>query len=266
MAISQFNDARISYHRNDQNIGRKDLVDAWTKALSYADAEWCILASDDDVYAPTFLSEMMRLHEKYPACDLLHGRMDIIDYTSRVIHIAEPRDEYESAIQFIYNRACLRKEQCAPDFMFRRSAFLKCGGFVPFPLAWYSDDATWFKLAGNGVACSQDILFHFRNSGSNISSSFSNVKTKVAAGQMFITWLDEFSRALTPTNDEEQKMLTTMMRDAKAGVMRDACYDLGHTTPGSCLKMIFNAKVPITTKLKMLRLALPYFLLPKDKQ
>jgi len=258
--VRSFDDPRISYHRNERNIGGTDLVAAWTAALAYADSEWCILASDDDIYEPTFLAEMIRLSEKYPSCDLLHGRMDIIDGSDNAIRTAEPRAECESAVQFAYNRACLRMDQCAPDFMFRRSAFLEAGGFVSFPLAWYSDDATWFRLARNGVACTPDVQFHFRHSGINISASFDNAKTKLSSGQLFLQWLATFSQTLSPANNAERDMLDALLTGARKGVLREAGYCLGNTTPMTCLRTVFGLDIPFFDKATMLRIALPYFI------
>ena len=48
--VDEFHDDRLAYHRNERNIGGKDLVAAWNQAMEYAIGQWCVLASDDDVY------------------------------------------------------------------------------------------------------------------------------------------------------------------------------------------------------------------------
>ena len=47
--VDEFNDPRLTYNRNETNIGGKDLVAAWNKALSYAYVQvaYTILASRD---------------------------------------------------------------------------------------------------------------------------------------------------------------------------------------------------------------------------
>ena len=48
----------------------------------------------------------------------------------------------------IYSAAC--------EYVFSRDIYRKAGGFVKFPLAWCSDDATWTKFAdcaGESLLC-----------------------------------------------------------------------------------------------------------------
>ena len=59
--VSGFKDERISYFRNEKNIGGHDLVGQWNKCLSYAEGEYVILATDDDLYAPEFLKTFVPL-------------------------------------------------------------------------------------------------------------------------------------------------------------------------------------------------------------
>ena len=74
--ISSFSDNRLTYIKNPNNIGRsRGLVTAWNRALSFASGDWIVLASDDDVYRPLFLEEMMRYSEKYPNVKAIHCRM-----------------------------------------------------------------------------------------------------------------------------------------------------------------------------------------------
>lgn len=258
--VSRFHDPRLSYFRNEKNIGGRDLVGAWTHAMQHATGEWCVLASDDDVYAPTFLEEMVRLGEKYPQCDLVHGRTCIIDADGREHEVAEPRDEFETPVQFAYNRAVRRILQCAPDFMFRVEAWRRIGGFVRFPLAWYSDDATWFLLSRNGVACSRDVRFYFRNSGANISSSPQGARTKLESGRLFLEWFDVFKGTLVASDARDGHLLGALSDGVRNGVMRDACSDLGHAGFGTAMKLIFTFPASVADKLRMLRMTLPYYI------
>ena len=52
--VKQYNDQRIVFHRNEVNIGGKNLVMNWNKCIKYAKGEYVILASDDDIYSPFF--------------------------------------------------------------------------------------------------------------------------------------------------------------------------------------------------------------------
>ena len=64
--VNSYDDRRIRYYKNEQNLGGKDLVSQWNNSIAYARGEYLILASDDDVYSPLYLEKMDALTEKYP--------------------------------------------------------------------------------------------------------------------------------------------------------------------------------------------------------
>lgn len=195
----------LRYYQNEEDIGEKDLVAAWNHAMEYATGEWCVLASDDDLYDSGYLQEMLRLHDKYPMCDLFHSRIAIIDAEGRWTRVGEERIEFETQVQMAYSRGVRRLEQRAPDFMFRKSTLDAMGGFVNFPLAWYSDDATWMALSRHGCACSPRVLFRFRMSGENISSNYGrSVAGKLLAAGMFKNWFHTFAETLKPETIEDR--------------------------------------------------------------
>lgn len=47
--------------------------------MDMCDTEYFILASDDDVYEPTFLEEVDKLAVKYPEVDLIRARVKLIN-------------------------------------------------------------------------------------------------------------------------------------------------------------------------------------------
>ncbi len=198
----------VRYYQNSEDIGAKDLVAAWNHAIEYATGEWCVLASDDDVYAPEYLQEMLRLQAKYPQCDLFHSRIAVIDADGNWTRVGEARIEFETQVQMAYSRGVLRCWQTAQEFMFRLSALKTIGGFVNFPIAWYSDDATWMVLSRKGCACASGILFFFRQSGINISSCHAEtVANKAEAADAFKKWFHGFVTCLEPSSDEDRYLL-----------------------------------------------------------
>ena len=203
--IDEFHDKRISYHHNEQNIGGKNLVTAWNHAMQYATAEWCVLASDDDIYAPDFLETMMNLVEKYPKVDIFHCRICEINEDGEVVRYGEFRNEYETIWEMLYYRGVKRTMQCAPDFMFKRKALNNINGFIDFPSAFYSDDATWYTLAkDNGIVCSSKCLFKWRMSNINTCGRKDNLYSKSKAILDFNIWLKKFiSLIYLPTTQED---------------------------------------------------------------
>ncbi|MGC9151646.1 MAG: glycosyltransferase family 2 protein [Microbacter sp.] len=189
-------DARIQYYKNAVNLGAASLVGNWNKCLDFAKGEFFVLASDDDLYHENFLSEMLHLATKYPKVNLFHARVALIDKNDQIVDLSPLCPEYERSFDFVWHRIKNYRVQYAPDFMCRTEALRLIGGFVDFPSAWCSDDATWFELSKEGgVAYSSDLLFYFRHSGINISSG-GYVENKLKANELYQKWLFGFFSAV----------------------------------------------------------------------
>lgn len=213
----------IRYYKNNENIGGKDLVAAWEKAMAYANNDWCVLASDDDLYKPGYLEEMVRLITKYPDVNLCHCRLGTINANGELINIQCDRREYESGVRFLYNTFKYHR-QAAPEFMFKRSALNGIGGFVRLPCAWGTDDATWSAIAMHGgVACSKDILFIFRRSGLNITTSQKLYYEKMTAQIKLAKWIEDFAANCNPVGEEEHFMvdevISILRRESSDSIM-----------------------------------------------
>lgn len=168
--VHQFDDKRIVYRRNEQNIGGRNLVEHWNLLLDLCDTEYCIMASDDDVYVPTFLEEIDKLANKYTHCNLFHARAHCIDAKGEIFKSDALYEEFVCQLDYLEQLDYYNHIECMANYVFRTRPLKDAGGFVDFPLAWGSDMATCNMLAKNGVANTKDILFSFRMSGLNISS------------------------------------------------------------------------------------------------
>ena len=214
--VGRFNDPRITYEENTENQGGKDLVAFWNQKIKRCTGEFLVIASDDDVYAPAYLQEMLRLTEEYPACDLFHCRIQYVDNGGNILQIAQPALNHETQLDFIYQRLVWKRKQTLQEFLFRRSALMNKGGLVSFPLAWASDDATAFTMAEHGVAYSDRILFSLRMSGSNISSSSRYPAQKIEAMKRYGQWIQDFLSGVTSQTREEDFLKKEALRISKA--------------------------------------------------
>ena len=169
--VDKFSDSRVTYRRNSQNIGAEHLVEHWNLLLGLTDAEYIILASDDDVYAPDFLEKMDSLQQKYPDISVVRPHISYIDANDNITW-----EESVLCDEVINDREFLSLEiqgkfvSGLPQFVFNRKSLLRIGGFVDYPLAWYSDDATVSLLSQSGMAVCAENLFFFRLSGDSIST------------------------------------------------------------------------------------------------
>ena len=77
------------------------------------------------------------------------------------------------------------------DHVFSRAALLRAGGFVDFPLGWFSDDATWLEIAREGgIYTVPEGRVHWRRSGLNLSSDAPQRRgEKLRAHVAFLAWL-----------------------------------------------------------------------------
>lgn len=198
--VSSFHDARISYYRNKENIGGKDLVAQWNHCLQYAHGDYVILATDDDLYEPKFLEEMSQLIDTYPAVELLRARILQVNADTHIMGIDRCYKEHLTKDEFVYHMLHGMKGGI-PQYVFRRQALIDKGGFVNFPKAWASDDATAIMMAEHGVATTQEHLVRFRWSDINISSDKRSIVEKVQARLLFYHWLRQH---LIPINLEDE--------------------------------------------------------------
>ena len=190
--ISTFLDPRIRYVRNEQNLGKDNLVRQWNHSISFATGDYIVLAADDDIYRPTFCEEIVRLAEKYPQVDLVHSSVEQIDEEGRHLWDDSILPEFTSKYEYLNWWLTGRSFTCIGNFAFKRTSLLGMGGFMDFPCAFGSDIATPISLSQNGVANTQEMLFCFRQSTQHLSADSSRFKEKLEA----ISQLSEFLRAI----------------------------------------------------------------------
>ena len=162
-------DSRFIYRRNDHNIGAEQLVSHWNILLQQCKSPYLIIAGDDDLYEPVFLEQMDRLVVKNPELYLYRCGVDNIDKEGNSFRTEPPSQAFEDQSAFIDSLFNDHLHGIG-NYIFNTDFLKSVGGFIHFPLAWFSDDATALICSKNGVANSPDVLFHARISGMNISS------------------------------------------------------------------------------------------------
>lgn len=208
-------DKRIRYFENGENIGGQNLIKQWNNCLQYVNTNYFVLASDDDIYEPDYLAEMVLLTEQFPNVDLFHCRIKYIDHNGETLQISQPAQRFESSVDFIYQRLFWNRKQSLQEFMFKTCSLLNKGGFVDFPLAWYSDDATLSLMSSNGVAYSEKTMFKMRLSGISISTNDIYKERKLTALKRYIKWLDNFLPTLRVENQDDAFMKDKLIAEYK---------------------------------------------------
>lgn len=200
--VASFPDSRIRYVRNDSNIGGSDLVAQWNHCLEFARAEYLALAADDDLYAPEFCGECLRLAQKYPSVDVVRSAVEQIDDNDAHVWDDSILPEFTDSREFFHLWVSGKVFSCIGNFMFRKSALDRIGGFMSFPCAFGSDIATPIELSGNGVANTQEMLFKFRQGADHLSADTSRYGEKLQAISELSVFLDDKNSTLGAVDKE----------------------------------------------------------------
>lgn len=186
--VARRDDSRLRYVRHDVRL---PVIENWNRCLDYAERDYFVLASDDDVYLPGFLADIAALIARHPAAGVYHARARIIDEAGALKRLAPACPEIETALEFIWHRMARMREHYVSDFVYPTRRLRDEGGFVDFPGAWFSDEATAFRhgLRG-GVACSPEPTFCYRESAISLTSR-SGVPVKLSAIARYEDWLRE---------------------------------------------------------------------------
>lgn len=188
-------DPRFFYRRNEENMGRTSLVSHWNLLLDLCETDYMILASDDDIYAPTFLESINILVNKYPHSDIFRGRVCRINGDSKIFAEEDETKEYLSLMEFTHRFYSKDFIACISNYCYRTVTLKHNNGFIDFPSAWFSDDATNILMSQNGCATTKDTVFSFRSSELNISSQWGkpeDCQKKILATISFHSWMKTF--------------------------------------------------------------------------
>jgi glycosyltransferase involved in cell wall biosynthesis len=196
-----FRDSRIRYIEEPEQL---PMVDNWNRVLSYANGEYFCLFSDDDLYHPCFLAEMNALAGAYPRCSLYHCRVQKIAAGGEPEGLTALCPGFESGLDFIYQRLKGGREMFAPEFMVRTEKLLGIGGFFELPLAWGTDDLTWFQIAmDGGVVYSPRPFVSWRQSPGQVSVA-GDVALRMEAVDLCDAWLRSFTEHYEPASEAER--------------------------------------------------------------
>ena len=170
--VAGFSDCRLSYHRNEKNLGKDDPSRNWNECLKYAKGEFICILCDDDIYHPEFVSELMELAGKHETCNAFRSGVKQIDSFGNTTEYYPLAPEHEGIEEYIWHLHSGNNRQTMSEWMFRTPALREMGGYVAAPMAWGADCSTVYCMARNGgVVSSPRRLMCFRKSEINITGS-----------------------------------------------------------------------------------------------
>ena len=181
----------IQYHKFQNNLGKTDLVEHWNRSVRLADEKWIWLFSDDDIMSPGCVQAF------YDALDVTNGQhnvyrfnIEMIDADGEIICVKDPHPEQETGFEFLKRRLQSKSLSAAVEYIFKKETFEKNNGFINFPLAFCSDDASWIEFAGDKpIYTIQSENVYWRSSNINISSLKGFQHQKVEALLGYSLWV-----------------------------------------------------------------------------
>ena len=186
--IELFHDNRIQYYENEQNLGRHNPVNNWNRCVELAKGEFFTLLCDDDKLMPNFVSELLKLAERYQECNVFHARRIIKNELTGEISEDEIWPEWEDAYDLYKNK----RWHTISEFLYRTERVKKCK-YISLPMAWGSDDVSIINFAAQGgITSSKECLAVFRFNDEHISKENTHMVEKAKARIKEAMWFSNF--------------------------------------------------------------------------
>lgn len=182
----------ITYHRFDINLGKENLVAHWTRCISLTNNEsWVWLFCDDDIMAPNCVEMFYNETTTCKDFDVYRYNTCRIDECGKIVKEQTGHPALESSFDFAFRRLAGLTDSFVSEYIFSRKVYGDTGGFVNFPLAWASDDASWIKFGKNkGIKRIDGSIVYWRQSGINISTRQDGSYKKLLSASLFCKYLD----------------------------------------------------------------------------
>ena len=182
----------IVYKRFEENVGGKSLVAHWKRCVEMSNEEFIWLFSDDDLLPLDAVERFWKFEATHEgAFDICRLPLELIDRSAHPVLKLEDYPNHMSSEEYLKKRLSCEILSSASEYIFTRAIYEKYG-FLEFPLAWCSDDASWAQMAqDNGLYTIEGLPVQLRMSGDNISSRDDNHLTKFYSNILFVDWISK---------------------------------------------------------------------------
>jgi hypothetical protein len=185
------------YKRFDNNLGSISLVQQWHRCIDLIQYEkWLLVLGDDDVLGENVVEEFYTfINQKNEKVCLIRFNLRIINENGQLQSDDFEHRDHESDTDLLARMFLMKETITASEFIFSRKVYEENNGFVDFPLAWFSDYATWLLFSKQtGVYHLKKASVYWRLSGINISSKSTTLREtdlKIKSLFLFISFLEQ---------------------------------------------------------------------------
>jgi glycosyltransferase involved in cell wall biosynthesis len=193
----------IVYKEFEQNIGRESLIKQWNRCVEMVvNEKYVWYFSDDDIMEPNCVDRLFEeLDQSKEFYDVYRFNTRLIGSENEIIFENQEHPEIETSNEFAQMRLADERMSAACEYIFRLDTFKRKGGFVDFPRAWCSDDATWIKLASDiGIKTIKGPKVSWRTSSQRISGNSDNKAQKISALKKYLLWFKAQSYLIHDSN------------------------------------------------------------------
>lgn len=74
--FSHLNDKRVSYRRNEKNLGANG---NYRRSLDFIENEYCVIMGADDIMLPNYVETITKALQRHPDVGIIHPNVEIID-------------------------------------------------------------------------------------------------------------------------------------------------------------------------------------------
>lgn len=185
-------DLDLVYHRFEENLGGTSLTGHWNRAIERTREPWVWLFGDDDEMDPECVARFYAaLEEVDPAVSVIRFNTDVIDENGAVQSHNASHPPEETGADFVFARLLGLRNSYVVEYIFRRTAFDRAGGFQDYPSAWCADDDAWYTFSGgHPIVTIPAPRVRWRASRVNITgANRSHQSAKIRAGRRYLDFV-----------------------------------------------------------------------------
>lgn len=161
----------------------------WARVIKAPFNEFTMIVGADDCYLPNYLTEIVKLINKYPDASLYRTNVCIIDAQSKIIGKSEIFNKKMSEYDYLLGRLSHTYFETGAGYCFRSKDYISIGGIDCVHALMHPDDVLFMKLTAlSYLAVSQKHACCYRVH-SKCSSTSSKESVAIDGYNYFLDWI-----------------------------------------------------------------------------